>query len=289
MILVTGATGNLGSAVVNELLNRVEAKDIAVLVRDEAKVAGLKQKGVQVKVGSYDNYNSLVEAFKGINSLLLVSGNDMANRIKQHENVVKAAKEANVGRVVYTSTQRVTEGKESAIAFFSDSHIATEKMIKESGLSFTILKDCLYMEVLPLFMGDKVIETGTIYLPAEDGKVAFASRADMAQGAAIVLSSKGHENKVYEFGNEIAVGFDEIAQILSKLSGKEITYVSPTQEDFVKTLKEIGVPQEGIAITAGFSKGIAEGELNTPTHDLKDLLGHELISLQTYLKGAYNL
>lgn len=289
MILVTGASGHLGAAVVNELLNRVEATEVAVLTRDAAKVDAFAAKGVTVKIGDYDHYDSLVAAFKGVDKLYFVSGNDIQNRMKQHENVVNAAKEAGVGHIVYTSFQRATESKDSVIGFVGASHIGTEEFIKASGITYTILKHALYLEVIPLFIGGQVIESGVLYLPAEDGKVAFASRADMAEGGAIVLSTTGHENKEYDFASDTAYSFGEIAEILSKLSGKEIAYVSPSPEEFTETLKGYGVPEEGILVAAGFSAGIAEGEFEAVDATLKDLLGHELITLPTFLKGAYNL
>lgn len=289
MILVTGAGGHLGAAVVNELLNRVEAAEVAVLTRDAAKVADFAAKGVTVKIGDYDNYDSLINAFSGVDKLYFVSGNDIPNRMQQHENVVKAAKEAGVGHIVYTSFQRATDSKDSVIGFVGASHIGTEEIIKASGVTYTILKHALYLEVLPLFIGDSIIETGTLYLPTEDGKTAFASRLDMALGGAIVLTTAGHENKEYDFSGDVAYSMEEVAEVLTKLSGKTITYVSPTPDDFKATLKGFGVPEEGIFVAAGFSAGIAEGEFETADTTLKNLIGHELISLETFLKGYYNL
>ncbi|MCF1191547.1 SDR family oxidoreductase [Mangrovimonas sp. AS39] len=287
MILITGASGHLGAAVVNELLNRVEASQLAVLSRNVEKVNKFKELGVEVRQGDYDDYDSLVKAFKGVDSLYFVSGNDIASRMQQHENVVKAAKEAGVKHIVYTSFQRQTDELDSIIQFVAESHIKTEDLIKESGIPYTILKHGLYLEVLPLFIGDTILETQTVFLPADDGKVSFASRADMAQGAAIILSTSGHEGKTYEFGGEVSYGMKNVAEILSKLSGKDISYISPTIEDFVNALSEAGVPQGAIDVTVGFSQGIAAGEFDQPTTTLKDILGHELLSLSTFLEATF--
>lgn len=289
MILVTGASGNLGRAVANELLNRVEASEIAVLTRDKAKVADLEEKGIKVVQGDYDNYDSLVAAFKGVDKLYFVSGSDIANRMKQHENVVNAAKEAGVGLVVYTSFQRATDKKDSIIGFVAESHIGTEELLKASGLNYTILKHALYLEVLPLFLGGNVVSSGTVYLPAKDGKVSFASRADMAEGGAAILASDGHENKEYEFGGQLSLGMEDVAKVLTELSGKEISYVSPEIEEYKEALAGFGVPQGAIDVTVGFSQGIAAGEFDGPTNELKDLLGRELVSLPTFLKATYSL
>ncbi|RSK38602.1 SDR family oxidoreductase [Mangrovimonas spongiae] len=287
MILITGASGNLGSAVTNELLYRIEASQIAVMSRDTGKVDKFKKKGVQVRQGDYNDYESLVKAFSGIDKLYFVSGSDIVSRMKQHENVIKAAKEVGIKHIVYTSFQRKTNNKDSVIQFVAESHINTEELIKNSGIPYTILKHALYMEVLPLFIGEDVIEKQTIYLPANEGKVSFASRADMAQGAAIILSTKDHLGKTYEFGGEKSFTMEDVAQILTELSGKEITYISPKTDDFITTLSDAGVPKPAIDVTVGFSLGIAAGEFNQPTTTLKDLLGHELLSLSTYLEAEF--
>lgn len=131
-ILVTGATGGLGSAVVNALLAKTEASNISVLVRDAAKVETLKEKGVSVLVGDYSDFDSLVAAFQGIDKLYFVSGNDIHNRIPQQENVVKAAVAAGVKHVVYTSFQRKNETATSPIAFVAEGHLKTEEWLKAS-------------------------------------------------------------------------------------------------------------------------------------------------------------
>ena len=137
MILITGATGHFGSATIDFLLQKgVPAKDIAALVRDEAKADDLKAKGITILTADYDNYDSLVKAFHGIDKLLFVSGNDVVNRGQQQDNVVKAAKEAGVGHVIYTSFVRKNESETSPIYFIAKSHLSTEKALKESGLTY---------------------------------------------------------------------------------------------------------------------------------------------------------
>ena len=170
-ILVTGATGGLGKVVVETLLQTVRPDQLSVLARDPAKAADLQAQGVAVKQGDYSDYASLTAAFAGIDKLFLVSGNDLPNRVPQHTNVINAAKEAGVKHVVYTSFQRKTEDGSSAAAFIAEGHLATEKLLEASGLTYTILKNALYLEVLPLFMGP-VLDTGTLYLPAGEGRCA---------------------------------------------------------------------------------------------------------------------
>jgi len=288
-ILVTGATGQLGKATVNELLQRVNANDIYALVRDVSKAEDLKANDVNIALGDYNDYASLITAFKGIDKLYFVSSSDLVNRFGQHQNVVQAAAEAGVGHIIYTSAQRRTEDGSSPIAFAADAHWQTDNLIKGSGLTYTILKHGLYMDILPMFMGGKVIETGTIFLPAGDGKSSYASRADLAAAGAVILTTTGHQNKVYEFGGPVSYSFHDIAGILSELSGKNIQYVSPSAEVYAEQLKGYGVADEMIQGAASFCVAIAQGEFDFPSTDLEIILGRKTQSLQDFLKAAYNL
>jgi NAD(P)H dehydrogenase (quinone) len=286
--LVTGATGGLGKAVVENLLKTVNPSDIAVLVRDPAKAADLQAQGVTIKQGDYNDYASLTAAFAGTDKVFLVSGNDVANRVPQHTNAINAAKEAGVKHVVYTSFQRKTEDGSSAAAFIAEAHLATEKLLKESGLTYTILKNALYLDVLPLFMGP-VLDTNTIYLPAGDGKVPYASRADMGAAGAAVLTGTGHENQSYEISNGTSYSFQDIAKILSDLTGKTIQYVSPDAEEFGTALAAAGVPAGAIQMTAGFCVAIAHDEFDYPATTLEKLLGRKPESAADFLKAVYKL
>jgi NAD(P)H dehydrogenase (quinone) len=288
-ILVTGATGQLGQAVVNELLNKINASNISILVRNLAKAEELKAKGVSVIQGDYNDYTSLVAAFRGVDKLYFVSSSDVMNRFAQHQNVVKAAAEAQVGYILYTSAQRKSEDGSSPIALVADAHWKTDNLIKESGLTYTILKNGLYTDILPMFMGDKVIETGTIFLPAGDGKASYASRNDLAAAGAILLTTEGHENKVYEMGGPVAYSFQDIAGMLSELSGKTIQYVSPSAEVFSEQLKSYGLPDETIQGAATFCVAIAQGEFNFPSTDLETILGRKAQTVRDFLKAAYQL
>ncbi len=286
-ILVTGATGGLGSAVVNFLLEKTAASNISVLVRDAAKVETLKEKGVNIVVGDYSDIDSLIAAFQGIDKLYFVSGSDVQHRLAQQENVVKAAVAAGVKHVIYTSFQRKNETETSPIVFVAKSHIQTEEWLKASGLNYTILKHTLYADILPLFIGGQVLETGVIYQPAGDGKTAFALRTDMAEAGANILTSEGHENKIYEITGAKTYSYQDIAAIISSITGKQIVYVSPSVEEFSKTLTEAGVPAEYIGLFAGFSGAIKEGEFDEVSTDLATLLGRTPTSLETYLQGVY--
>ncbi len=287
MILITGATGHFGRATIDFLLKKnIPASNIAAMVRDVAKAGDLKTKGISLRIGDYDDYSSLLSAFKGIDQLLLISGSDIINRSKQQENAVKAAKEAGVKQIIYTSFVRKNETETSPIAMLAKAHIETEKNIKASGVTYTILQDNLYADVLPLFMGEKVLETG-IFLPAGDGKASFATRLDMAEAAANILTSEGHENKEYILSNDTNYSLTDVASLLTELSGKQVLYHSPSAEVFTETLSKAGVPMEIIAMSAGFCEAIRQGEFSTTKSDLGYLLGRKPTTLKEYLKSVY--
>lgn len=286
-ILVTGATGPLGKGVINALSERVDRSELAVLVRDASKVEDLKAKGIDIRVGDYNDQGSLVKAFTGIEKLFFVSGSDIATRLTQHENVVAAASEAGVKHVIYTSFQRENDTETSPISFVAASHIHAENLLKASGMTYTLLKHGLYMDMLPLFLGDQVLETGVIYQPAGDGKAAFTLRQDLAEFGATILTTAGHENKIYEAYASRAYTYQEIAEIISSLTGKSIRYISPTPEEFTKNLGEAGVPAEYVGMFAAFAEAIRQGEFAKTSTEIETILGRKTTNISDFLKGVY--
>ncbi len=288
-ILITGGSGNLGAAVANELTSENGPKNISVLVRNPSKAVMLREKGIEILQGDYDDYNSLVKAFKGIDKLYFVSGSDVMIRKGQHENVIKAAKETRVGHLVYTSFQRRTDNETSPIALVISAHLFTEKLIRASGLTFTIMKHALYSDGLPMLLGDQVLNSGVIFVPAGDGKASWASRSDMASAAVSVLTGEGHNNKTYEISADKSYSFFDIAAILSQLSGKQITYTAPDIVTYSAAMSEKGVPAEAIQGMASFCRAIAQGEFDFPDNTLGKLIGRKPQNLKEFLKMAYKL
>lgn len=286
-ILVTGVTGHLGRIVLEKLLDKAPASNVKVLVRDAEKGEAFKQLGVEVAIGSYDDKASLVKAFKNTDKLYFVSGNDTVRRGPQHENVVNAAIEAKVGHVIYTSFQRKNETATSPIYFVAETHLLTERLLRESGLKYTILKHSIYTEMIAIFVGDKVLETGTIFLPAGDGKTTYLLRSDLAEAGVAVLTGEGHENRNYELTGSEAVSYQDIAAKISAISGKKVSYVSPAPEVFTAELTKAGVPAEYIGLFAGFSGAVKEGEFTNISSDLEKLTGRKAASVDTYLKQVY--
>lgn len=288
-ILVTGATGNLGGAVINSLLNKTNPGNIVALVRDleSDKAKELKAKGIAVRKGDYNDHISLVNAFMDIDKLYFVSGSDVVNRNKQHKTVIDASKEAGVKHVIYTSVPRKNETATSPLAVITDSHLKTESWLKESGLTYTFLKHNIYLEMLPIFLGEQLLETGTAYFPAGEGKVGFTSRLDMAEAAAAILTGEGHENKSYDITNNKAVSFHQIAKEVSKASGKAINYVSPSPEEYISTLSAAGVPAEYVHMFAGLGEAFKQQELDQTNDVIETLTGRKPLSAARFLEQVY--
>lgn len=286
-ILITGATGNYGGKTIDFLLQRgISPENIFGLARNRSKTEDLTKKGVHIRNGNYDDFDSLLKACKGIDKMLLVSGTDVENRVRQQLNVLKAAKEAGVNHIYYTSFERKNEKASSPIAAVAQAHLATEKALKEKGFTYTIFRNNIYMEMIPVMAGDQVTEKG-IFLPAGETGVAFALRSEMAEASANAIAEGGHENREYAFSNPENISFSEIAAMISDITGKQVPYMDPSPELFRETLLKAGVPEHIVETTASFAEGMKQGEFHTGKSDLGKLLGRKPLSVQDFLTRIY--
>lgn len=286
-ILVTGATGSLGKQTLKILSSKTDVSNLVALVRDESKATELKDLGVEIRKGDYDNIESLKTAFQGIDKLLFVSASDIEKRLPQHKNVLEAAKNSGIKHIVYTSFVRKDESDASPIAAVAKAHIFSEDFILNSGITYTILRNTLYMDFAPFFIGNKVLENQMVYLPSGDGKVSFLLRSEMAEIAASVLTTAGHENKIYTVSSDKAHSYGEVAEIISEVSGKEIKFVSPSVDEYKETMQKAGVPETMIGMNVGFSLAIQHGEFEATNPEISKLLGRKPTSLKDFLKNVY--
>lgn len=287
MVLITGASGHLGRLTIDFLLKKgMKANQIVALVRDESKVPDLKEKGIIVRKGNYDDENSLVQAFAGVTKLLLISSSELGNRTAQHRNVVEAAKKAGVPYIAYTSFARKNETESNPIRLVAQSHLETEKTIKESGLAYTLFLNNQYMENMAFFLGNNISETGIFY-PAGEGRIAGVTRDDMAEATAQVLVADGDADKEYTLSGTDTYSFRDIAGGLSELYGKPIAYISPEPQAYVDALVKNGVPEMYAQVGAAFGEAARQGEFDATSKDLETLLGRKPTTLKDYLKTAY--
>ncbi|RZK33100.1 MAG: SDR family oxidoreductase [Hymenobacter sp.] len=291
MILVTGATGQFGSKAIEHLISKeVNPTQIIAMVRDRAKAKSLLDKGIQVRVGDYTDVDSLVHAFQGVDKLLLVSSSDrgpVVNRTTQHINAIKAAQAAQVKHITYTSFIRKADYAHSAIAAFQQSHVESEVFLKNSGVAYTILQNGMYQEMIPVFAGQQVGQTGLIFFPAGAGQASYVLREELAEAAAHVLTTDGHFNQVYQLANTASVSFYEIARELASVLGKEVTYQSPSVSEFEARLKSENVPDQYIGMFTMWAMALSQATMDVNDSALAKMLGRKPTSVQQFLHQAY--
>ncbi|GAA1879700.1 SDR family oxidoreductase [Lapillicoccus jejuensis] len=281
-IAITAATGQLGRLVLDALLTRVPASDVVAVVRDGAKAADLAERGVDVRVASYDDPAALTAAFAGVDRLLFVSGNEFGSREQQHRNVVAAAKEAGVGHVAYTS---VLAAPTSTLPVAPD-HVVTEQVLAESGLPHTFLRNGWYHENY-LGAPEQAKATGTVLTSAGDGRVASAARADYAEAAAVVLTTPVADlPEVYELSGDEAWTQDDLAAVLSRVTGTPVTVTRVDADGQREALTAAGVPEGGVFFAVATDAGTARGDLALQTGDLSRLIGRPTATLEQTLRTA---
>ncbi|HVM89062.1 MAG TPA: SDR family oxidoreductase [Puia sp.] len=285
MILVTGATGHLGGAATEQLLKHLAPHEFAILARDENKAKPFADKGITVRIGDFDNQESLDKAFKGISKILLIP-TIVPYRLVQNKSVVDIAVKNGVKHIVYAGISH--KNINASVVQGLDDHFKTEDYIRKSALTYTFLRNNLYMDVLPFYAGEKVFETG-FYLPAGNGKVPFALRREMGEAAANVLVQNGHENKTYDIAGNTLYSFQDVADILSAVSGKKVTYTAAELSVFTQMLKNTGVDDFIVLIVTGFNTDIKNGQFEIVTNDLEKLLGRRPVMLQQGIKEVWGV
>jgi NAD(P)H dehydrogenase (quinone) len=286
MILVTGATGHLGSAILDFLLPQLPASQLVGLVRDEQKAAQFTEKGIQVRFGSYDDPASLSQAMHGIDKVLLIAGTDEARRVQQHQHVVEAAQRAGVRWLGYTS--RTLKDRATMANQLMEGHFQTEDIIKASGLAYSLFRNVLYMDALPQFVGEQVFDRG-IYLPAGQGSVPFALRREMGEAIANVLAADGPAKPVYHLTGSTSYSFADVAAVLTELAGKAVPYTAAEVPAFERGLRARGLPEVMVGRIIGFMTDIKNGQEDEVSPDLAQLLGRQPASLSEGLRTLYKL
>lgn len=267
-LLVTAASGHLGRLVVDALLERgIAASEIVAGARTPATVDDLAARGVGVVELDYSRPETLAPAFQGVDRVLLISGTD-ADRVSGHRNVIDAAREAGVERLVYTSAPRVDEVD---YALGAD-HKATEEAIAASGLSATVLRHNWYTENY-LDAVARAADTGEIVAAAGEARVASASRRDYAEAAAIALTTDDLAGRTLEVGGDVAWTYNELAEAATEVLGRRVTYVAVTTEQLTAGLQQAGLDAGTAAFVAGIDDAIARGALSQTDGTLSRLIG----------------
>jgi len=280
MIAITGATGQLGHHVIEQLLKTVPASQIVAIVRNPAKAGALSQQGLDVRQADYADQAAFTSALQGVEKLLLISSSEVGQRAPQHQNVINAAKATGVKFIAYTS---LLHADTSPLGLHVE-HVATEKALAESGIPFTLLRNGWYTENY-LASAPPALEHGVFIGSAGDGKIASATRADYAAAAAKVIAEEGHAGKVYELAGDNAWTLNELAAELSKQSGKSVKYQNLSEADFSAALKSVGLPAGLAEMLADSDTGASKGGLFDDSHTLSALIGRPTTPLAESVKA----
>jgi NAD(P)H dehydrogenase (quinone) len=278
MILVTGASGHLGKQTINFLLKKQPPVAVSALVRDTAKATDLT---VELRKGDYSDYASLVQAFKGVDTLILVSSATLENRVQQHVNAINAAKESGVKHIIYTSMLKASPATKFTVGI---DHVHTEAALKTSGIPYTILRNTFYIDVIPMLAGD-ALANGQWYFAGGKGKANFAARTDMAEALAnVAVNPAAHAGKIYEIASAQTYSLTEVAAIVSKITGKEFAYTAISAEDQTAALKNAGLPDFVVGLLDSIAETIAVGELDHVDAALENLLKRKPLGLEEGLR-----
>ena len=287
MIVITGATGALNGATVEHLLDRMDASEIGVSVRDPAKAQHLADRGVRVRRGSYEDPDDLRRAFEGADQVLLVSSNDPhADAVPLHAAAIEAAVSAGASRILYTSHQGAGLGSPFSPAH---DHAATEQLLADSGVAWTSLRNGFYAHTLSRLLGPWQ-ETGSVATPT-DGPVSWTWREDAAEGAAAILTALADGTDGGAFDGPVtltaseAPDFEQLTATLSELSGRTITREALDDEDWVARQTAAGQPEPRSRFTLGFFHAAHEGRFAGTSPMLSELLGREPRSAREILNA----
>ncbi len=287
MILITGATGHLGTAVVENLLKELHPQDIAIYARDAKKAKKWADLGISVRIGDFKDIDALDQALKDVSKILLISTND-EDAFEQHKNVIVAALNAKVERFYYAGGSLNHNVETSKLGFLKDAYFRTENYIRSSGIPYAICQNGLYAEVVPFFIGED-LPTNGIYFPSGSGQSTFALRAEMGEAIAKIMLMNSPINTSYTLTGNRSYSFADIASILSNASGKNISFESPDPEDFVNHLDEYGVEDNEILFSSIFAELIKNEEYLICDNTLEQILGRKPTALEDYLKNQYKL
>lgn len=283
MIIVTGANGQLGRAIVENLLELVAANQIGVSVQNPEKARDLEQRGVRVRRGDFDDATSLAYAFEGASQVLIVSAPRLGEQaLRQHRTAIDTAKAVGAQRILYTS--HMAANPASSVAFALD-HAATEAALRESGVAFTSLRNGFYASSAAALLGN-ALETGEAVTP-EDGPVAWTAHADLARAAAITLTKGGLDGITPALTGSEALDLAGVAEVVSEETGRPIRRVVVSDEEFRSRLVAQGSPEPIVNMYLGYFVASRQGEFANVDSTLARLIGRSPLTLRDVVKTTF--
>src|SRR5687768_1883189 len=277
-IVITGASGQLGRLTAELVLDRMRGSEVILTTRRPEALSDLAERGATVRQADFDRPETLAEAFAGGEKLLLISADDLGRRAAQHRAAIEAARDAGVRHVAYTSYLNPVEENPAVI---TPSHRDTEWALRESGLAWSALRHAFYAEY-QVPAGAQAIATGQLVHNSGDGKTAYVSREDCAAAAAAVLTTEGegHEDKAYDITGPQALSQDDVAALLSEVSGRPVEAVAVDDEAFIEGLSAAGVPEPAAREIASYGRAIREGYIDQISDAVENLTGRPPRSLR---------
>ena len=277
---ITGATGQLGRLVVQKLKEKTNADNLTALVRTPEKAVDMN---IASRVFDYNKPETLAESLKGIDYLLLISSNEVGQRKRQHESVIKAAQQAGVKWIIYTSLLHADTSSLNLAA----EHVATEQALAKSGITFTLLRNGWYTENYTASV-PSAVKAGALVGSAGNGKISSAARADYAEAAAIVLTTPNNEGKTYELSGDESFTLTDLAAEISRQTGKTIPYNDLSEDKYAAVLMGAGLPTPLAKALASWDVSASKGDLYDDSHVLSKLIGHATTPLSVVVKKALN-
>jgi len=281
MIAITGASGQLGRLVIENLLKKVPANEIVAAVRNPDKVKDLAELGVQVRHADYDQPKTLDKAFEGVDKLLMISANEVGRRTPQHRAVIDAAKRTGVKFIAYTS---LLHADKSPLPLAKE-HQETEVLLRESGIPFALLRNGWYTENY-IASVPVALQHGVLLGSAGQGRISSAARADYAEAAVAVITGNDQAGRIYELAGGESYTLAELATEIARRSDKEVKYQNLPEAEFKAALTGAGLPEWLATLLAESDTGASKGGLFDDSRQLSQLIGRPTTPLSTLVKQA---
>lgn len=293
-IVITGASGQYGRAATDMLIARGLADKLILITRSPAKLADRAAQGCDVRYGDYDKPETLAEAVKGAEKMLLISGTRVGARVVQHKAAIDAAAAASVKHILYTSFIGIDDPANPAEV--RHDHIETENAMRASGMAWTMLRDAHYADAMILMAGPNVMATGKWFSNAGDGREAMVWRDDCVASAVAVLTTPGHENRIYNITGPDLQSFGEVAALIAQLTGCPVEHIAVDDEAQYAMFDAMGIPRRpvddqyvsGIPWNSDdmvtFGQAIREGYLELCTNDVERLTGQKARSVRQMIE-----
>ena len=276
-ILVTGATGNVGSLLIPNLTNL--GADVRALVRDGSKAQGFKNAGVEIVVGDLEKPHTLDAAFRGVDKVVLITPPN-PNQVIQAKNGVQAAKRSGISHIVRLSAGAF-KGTPGPLSRVTGQHAEIDDELRASGVPYTILKPHFFMQNT-MMAAQTVASDGVVYMAMKDGKIGMIDVRDIVDVAVKVLTEDGHEGKEYPLTGPASISFHDVAAALSRSQGRQVHYVDVPVEAARQAMIGMGLPEWVADALGEYTTAFSQGHGDFATDAVEKITGQPARSYETF-------